>query len=145
MTYIWKIKDKEPVGKIIEVIVAPEDLGKPMTYLDTVKAVANLKDWHGYNGCDFKKDTELLESLENDSYSGGWFVPPKDLLLDMYKYKDETYKTSSSDYAAWYWSASEYRESPDHVWVVRFSDGNGDWFLKDYNRLSCRPVRVGRG
>jgi len=55
--------------------------------------------------------------------------------------KDRHRYASGSDYGEYYWSSSEHRDNSDHVWNVRFTDGDDDWNHKDNQRLSCRPCR----
>lgn len=150
MKTIFNIKTTAPEPmNVINIIVAPEDLtddkGKkiPLTYNDAVKRISELKNWHGFDGESFANDKEILKAIEDESYKGGWFIPPRELLQQMYLNKDKTYTTASgSDFALWYWSSTEHRDFPDFVWFVRFSDGFDDWFLKDFSRLSCRPCRA---
>jgi hypothetical protein len=79
-----------------------------------------------------------------------WQIPSAEDLRVLQKRQNEgalkdTFKTASSSgsaYPDWYWSSMENRDNPYNVWGVRFSDGNEDWNLKDYYRLSCRPVRL---
>jgi len=101
--------------------VYPHDLPEPMTYVDTVKAVAKLGD--------------------------GWRIPTLPELKLMYAQNDKiggfcTEPSSGSDYPAWYWSSTPDRDSTYYVVSVRFSDGYANWGLKDFIRLSCRPVRL---
>ena len=144
MTYAFKLKEApQPEVKLLEAIPAPEDLPELLTYNDAVKKVASLKNWHGFDGCDFKNEAELMAAFENGTYNGGWFIPPKDLLLKMYDNKDASYGTASgSVFAHWYWSCTEHRVYSTLVWFVRFSDGVVVWDYKDYLRLGCRPCRV---
>jgi len=51
-------------------------------------------------------------------------------------------KGSGSGYPVWYWSSTEVRDNSSHVRSVRFSEGYESWGRKDYDRLSCRPVRL---
>ena len=99
--------------------VYPHDLPETMTYNDAVKAVEKLGD--------------------------GWMIPTIEELRLIYKNKDETFCTkpsSGSGFPNWYWSSTPNRDYPTYVDIVRFSDGNEFWNLKDDGRLSCRPVRL---
>jgi hypothetical protein len=144
MTYAFKLKEsRQPEVKLLEAIPAPEDLGELLTYNDAVKKVASLKNWHGFDGCDFKNEAELMAAFENGTYNGGWFIPPKDLLLKMYDNKDASYRTASGSVLAhWYWSCTERRDNSDVVYNVDFADGDDEWNLKGNCRLSSRVVRV---
>jgi len=91
-----------------------------MTYPDAEKAVAKL--------------------------GNGWRIPSMEELRLMYKNKDSIggfiAEASRSDCPGWYWSSTEYRNSPSYVSSVRLSDGYEYWNLKDCSRLRCRPVRL---
>jgi hypothetical protein len=143
-----------------------------MKYVDTVKHIAGLKNWHGHDGTNYATDKEIYAALKDGSYKGGWIIPPRELLVgtepdgpggvrkgtviqpdNILAHKDkgvlkDTFKTATAsgsdypNYPSWYWSSTEYRVFPSSVWVVRFSDGYEYWLLKDDLRLSCRPVRL---
>lgn len=167
----WEPKDRDGVslGKVFNVFAAPTDLtdetGKRvfLSYNDTVKAIALLKNWHGHNGVNFENDTALYEALKSGAYKGRWFIPTHEVLKgsdingnraqenNLYDCKDKgklagTFTTVTSSgfiYLLWYWSSTERRGAPSHVCSVRFSDGYSSWSDKDgIIRLSCRPVRL---
>lgn len=75
-----------------------------------------------------------------------WRMPTREELQLMYDHKDAIggfkMSNSGSDFPQWYWSCTEHREFPAHVWGANFSDGNVDWDHKDNLRLSCRLVRL---
>ena len=144
MTYAFKLKEAlQPEVKLLEAIPAPKDLGELLTYNDAVKKVASLKNWHGFDGCDFKNEAELMAAFDNGTYNGGWFIPTRDLLLKMYDNRDDTYTAKrGSDVAHWYWSCTERRGHSDGVYGVDFTDSDVGWGRKDGNRLSSRPCRV---
>lgn len=139
------------------------------TYDETVERVAALKDWYGADGTNYACDQELYTALQEGRYTGGWIIPTSDLLNGHWdggsgrrSYKrdnlfahrdDESFKdtfTTKMDYMdytepgypAWYWSSTEYRNSSAAVWLVKFSTGEGDWYLKDFGEVACRPVRL---
>ena len=93
---------------------------------------------------------ELLIGTEPDGESGvrkGTIIQPDNLFDHQNKGSFKgTFKTAAagdgSVFPDWYWSSTEDRDFPSIVWVVRFSDGDGVWHHKDFNRLSCRPVRL---
>jgi hypothetical protein len=157
------------LSKTFNVYAAPEDLPETMKYVDAVKHIAQLKKWHGYDGTNYPTDKEIYAALKDGSYKGGWIIPTRELLVgtepdgesgvrkgkviqpdNLFDHQNKgafkgTFKTaasSGSGFPVWYWSSTEHRDDPFDVWVVRLSDGNGDWFRKDYGRLSCRPVRL---
>lgn len=151
------------LGKTFNVFAAPEDLPKTMSYVDTVKYIAELEKWHGFDGTNYPTDKEIYAALKKGSYNGGWIIPTCDILhgkdvdgkdttLDnILAHKDKgslkgTFKmtrSSGSECPDWYWSSTEYRNHPADVWGVRLlSDGYDDRYLKDMLRFSCRPVRL---
>ena len=169
--YIGKYqpKDREgnSLGKIFNAFASPEDLtnksGKKATfiYVDAVKRIAELKDWNGFDGTNYATDKELYKALKDGSYTGGWIIPPRELLSgtdvdgekdvqkdNLYAHKDKgsfkgTFTTAAarggSVFFQWYWSCTKDRGHPSGVWNADFSDGFEDWHHKDI-RLSCRPV-----
>ena len=167
----YKPKDRagNSLGKVFNVYAAPEDLPDTMKYLDTVKHIAGLKAWHGYDGTNYPTDKEIYQALKDGSYKGGWIIPPRELLIgtepdgesgvrkgtiiqpdNLFDHQNKgafkgTFKTVASSGSAspdWYWSSTEDRDNPSCVWGARFSDGDEGWDHKDTIRLSCRPVRL---
>lgn len=108
--------------KTMKFEVAEKDLPELMTYFDAEKYVRDMGE--------------------------GWRIPTREELLLMYASKeiigtfDASNKGDGSGCPGWYWSSTGLRDGPSGVWVVRFSGGSVDWYLKDYYRLSCRPVRL---
>lgn len=103
----------------------------------------------------FNDAAEIVKALNRNKFLAlghdDWQIPGKENLLIMQKNQNEgalkgTFNTSNkgsgSGYPGWYWSSTEHRDHPSDVWVVRFSDGYVGWYPKDYDRLSCRPVRL---
>lgn len=163
----YKPRDRDgySLGKIFNVFAAPEDLtdasGKQSSfkYVDTVKRIAALKNWHGHDGTNYATDKELYQALKNGSYDGGWIIPTRALLSgkdvnsnvtqpdNIYTHKDKgalagTFKTAASDSSDYYWSSTEGRDLPSFVYDVRFSNGLEHWHHKDITLFSCRPVRL---
>jgi hypothetical protein len=159
--YAPKERDGHSLGKIFNVYAAPEDLPKTMEYVATVKHIAKLKKWNGYDGTIYATDEELYAAIKNGSYNGGWIIPTVDILCgkdfdhkdttpdNILAHKDKgalkgTFKMtaySDLDSPDCYWSSTEY-DRGHRVVVVRLSDGGGGWYYKDLRRLSCRPVRL---
>ena len=114
-----------------QIYAMPTDLAVTMTFNDAAKAV---------------------KKLNNDKFLGhdDWQIPSLENLRVLYKNQNQGVLKDSftkearkdSDSPDWYWSSSENRDDPSLVWVVRFSDGYEGWILKDFLRLSCRPVRL---
>lgn len=156
---IWEPKDRngKSLGKIFNVFAAPEDLWKEgwfsgkktrMTFNDAAKRLAELRNWHGHDGGDFKNDRALYNAIRNGSYSGKWFIPTSDILGDLHWNKDKgafkgTFKTTNGiDFSCWYWSCTEHRGEPGYMWNMLFSDGSGVYNHKKKFHLSTRPVRL---
>ena len=162
-------RDGNSLGKTFNVLAAPQDLPDMMTYIETVKYVAELKNWYGFDGANYTTDKDIYAALKDGSYNGGWIVPSRvllagtehdgksgickgkviqlDNLLDhhnkgAFKGTFKTAATRASGYPDWYWSSTEYRGYSSFVHIVRFSDGYESWSHKDDGRLSCRPVRL---
>ncbi len=92
---------------------------------------------------------KLMTWREADAYAKslgeGWRLPTKEELLLMYEKREEIggfTTVSGSDYAHWFWSCTERKDSPSDVWNVRFTDGYGGWTDKDFDKLSSRLVRA---
>ncbi len=157
------------LGKTFNVFAAPEDLPKTMSYVDTVKYIAELEKWHGFDGTNYPTDKEIYAALKNGSYNGGWIIPTRELLGgtepdgkagsrneriiqpdNLFDHRNQgafngTFKTafcSGSDYPRWYWSSTEGRDNPSRVWNFMFSEGVEDCNHKNDLYLSCRPVRL---
>ena len=157
------------LGKVFNVYAAPEDLPGTMSYVDAVKHIAGLKNWHGHDGTNYPTDRQIYAALKDGSYKGGWIIPTRELLVgtepdgqsgvrkgkviqpdNLFDHQNKgafkgTFKraaSSGSGFPDWCWSSTENRDSPSVVWGVRFSGGYEGWFHKDGLRLSCRPVRL---
>ena len=72
------------------IFAAPEDLTDKFNkkslfkYVDAVKRVASLTNWHGYRGMNYEIDKDLYKDLKDGSYikeGSGWFIPPMELLM----------------------------------------------------------------
>ncbi len=167
--YSPKDRDGVSLSKTFNVFAAPEDLLETMKYVDAVKHIAELKNWHGFDGTNYPTDKEIYAALKDGSYNGGWIIPTRELLVgtepdgesgvrkgkviqldNLCDHQNEgsfkdTFKmaaSSASDCPDWYWSSTEHRDGPGNSWGVRFSDGDEGWGHKDFVRLSCRPVRL---
>jgi hypothetical protein len=170
-----KGRDGKSLGVVFNAFAAPEDLtdtsGKKETfkYVDAVKRVKGLKDFHGHDGESYATDKELNQALKSGSYKGGWVIPTRELLIgteadgptgirkggvvqpdNLYDHREKgdlkgtfcTKAASGSGFPQWYWSCTEDREDPACVWDAGFSDGYGGWARKGIIRLSCRLVRL---
>jgi hypothetical protein len=114
-----------------QIYAMPADLDVTLAFNDAAKQVRRLN---------------AEKALGHDD----WVIPTQQQLSLLQQNQDEgalkgTFRkqtASGSDLPDWYWSSTENRLDPSYVWDVRFSDGYGDWLHKDFNRLSCRPVRL---
>ncbi len=167
----WQPKDRDgkSLGKTFNVFAAPTDLDPPDTsgkncrqFVEAAEELGKRRNWHGHDGIQLGSDAALYNALKNGSAVGKWFIPPRDLLhgkdvdgkvvqdKHLYGLQNEgdfkgTFTTedkSSSNFPDRYWSCTEHRDTSSHVWAVRFSGGDANWFGKDDIRLSCRPCRV---
>jgi len=159
--YVPKDREGNSLGKIFNVFAAPQDLGGTVKYADAVKNIAQLKNWHGFDGTDYATDTDLYKALKEGSYNGGWIIPTRDLLTgkdvdgrarqtgnllaarDIGALKD-TFNTSparSATYFDWYWSCTEIRNTPNVI-VLHLTNGYESWDGKNGSRASLRPVRL---
>ncbi len=166
--YRPKDRDGNSLGKIFNVYAAPQDLPdetgrrQTFTYIETQKRMAELKNWNGYDGTDYADDRELYKALKEDTYSGGWFIPPRELLAgideannlvqpdNLNAYKNEgalkgTFggATRGLNHPDFYWSCTVSDEDSLTSWCA-FPDGKGTYAKKDILELSCRPMRLVR-
>ena len=168
----YSLRDRhgKSLGKIFNAFAAPHDLtdaaGKKVTYsyLDTLKRVAELKNWNGFDGTNYLADREIFQVLKDGSYNGGWIIPPYELLTGVDAKGDRTTPDNllaHKDRGAfsgtfcleenpnpvvcpgWYWSSTENALdwSADRL-TARFLDGVAHSDHKDGRKMSCRPVRL---
>ena len=138
--YSPKDREGNSLSKTFNVFAAPEDLPKTMSYVDTVKYIAQLKKWHGYDGEIYATDKDLYAAIKSGSYNGGWTIPTRELLIgteadgpsgirkggvvrpdNLYDHREkgalkgtfctEAVRDGSSSKQS-YWSCTEYREYP---------------------------------
>jgi len=165
----YEPKDSEgkSLGKIFNAFAAPEDLDGVLTYIDTKDHIASLKNWYGFDGADYATAKDFVEALKDNTYTGGWVICPFDLLAgeDFYscektksgsllaaknkgvlkgsfkKASDKIFKAKDAE-PAYYWSSTEERFNTSMMLSARLSDGDAAWGIKDFTRMSCRPVRL---
>lgn len=176
----WEPKDRDgnSLGKIFNVFAAPQDLTDDSgnkeiyKYVDVVKCMATLKNWHGHDGTHYENDKELHKALKDGSYNGGWIIPTRELLAgteadgpvgirrgkivqadNLLDHQNKcalkgTFNAAASRDGYYgshsvYWSCTEYRDNPSHyVWSADFMDGEEDWNRKNNFWRGCRPVRL---
>lgn len=115
-----------------QIYAMPTDLSVTLTFNDAAKAVKKLNADKALGHDDWQipalENVRVLQKNQNEGALKGTF--------------NTSNKGSSSVFPGWYWSFTEYRDGPSCVRGVRFSDGGELWNHKDYDRFSCRPVRL---
>ena len=157
------------LGLIFNLFAAPQDLTDEMgkktvfTFRDASQRVSELKQWHGHDGVFFDNEQALLNTLEEGNYKGEWFIPTYEMLAgkdadgnktspdNLYTHRDKrafkgTFTTSrvsnDSGYSECYWSSTDVQGRPSNRYVLDFSEGYEDFFIKINIAFSCRPVRL---
>jgi hypothetical protein len=160
---------KGGLKKVFNMYAAPEDLAdeagvKILSYSGALSRVAGLKNWHGHDGTRYTTDVAIFKALEEGSYEGGWFIPPRAMLMgqdhaerntqadNLYAHQNkgsfkEAFNVARSvgtDRRNYYWSSTQYLNYPLAVlmWGMPFSDALGGFYDHERYRLSCRPVRL---
>jgi hypothetical protein len=169
---IWRPVDLEgrKLNAEFNVFAAPKDTryltntksGKLATYNDDVKRVAGLRDICGNDGVMLANDAAIYDAVRTGNHAAlaKWHMPVKELVNgrnidgedvqpdNLYAHKDKgalkgTFTDKAgSDFARWYWTASELRDYPSGVYGVGFTFGGVGWGRKDGLDLSSRPVRA---
>ena len=164
-------RDGVLIGKIFNVLAAPEDLPEKMPYEKIIEDVRNLKNWHGYDGADFVDDYDISYILETGIYNGGWVIPPYELLSgakaslsetrtsaiiqlanffdckEKGAFRDSFLKASGSknpdDYEGFYCSSTPDIDFDFCSRSMRLADGvsRSPRKFEPKHLLSCRPVR----
>ncbi len=160
---------EKSLRKTFNVYAAPEDLTDEWGrwcrnhYNGTVWRMSTLRDWHGYNGANYRDDAEFYSALKNGSYHGEWVIPTHNLLrgtapdgssitcpdnLFTHQNTDAFIKTfkdlkESADDWALYWSCTaELKNGNTFIKAVHFVIGGSKW-VDPYNIYArCRPVRL---
>ncbi|MCU1304547.1 MAG: hypothetical protein JWQ87_4831 [Candidatus Sulfotelmatobacter sp.] len=158
----------QKLGRKLASFGAPENLpGEPQSFNRNVAKIADLRDWHGYNGWTFDRQRSGTSSYEDGRFKGyqdgsavgTWGAPelpilngsdrdgkpvaPAENMLVLSRDEKSAFKhfvTSGSDGAEWSQSCTESRVNPGSVLTVLFPDGNVGWDRKDGNRSCVRPV-----
>lgn len=154
---LYNLKDNNGVSlrKIFNIFAAPEDLPGVSGYLETVHQVAALKSWNGHDGTLYTNDAEMFTALRDGTYTGGWVVPPREVLgvksvpEGMLAHQGKgalqnSFKTASNNgsyYPSWYWSSTEDSGKPEYVGITNFLTKESGWDAKSGYQFSCRPVR----
>ena len=172
----YTLKSADGLSRTFNMFAAPEDLtdesGKKATYtyIDAVKRVAALKNWHGFDGESYADDKDFYRAVGDGSYNGGWIIPPGEILYgkinqptpseSLLRYQGrgalrDTFNTKTFVYAFApapekgasvpheYWSSTRYLSSgPRCLHAVKFLQHGSTIANEDHYRLSCRPVRL---
>lgn len=167
---IWDALDRNgnPQGKKFYLFAAPTNLqnacGKDLliTYDEAVYEISKMRNWHGYYGAKFSKETDLYEAIEKNRYYGEWFIPPR-MMIDGKNHLGETvlednlyahkntgrfanslFPSDKSKYGNinWYWTSSEHNDLRGHIWAIQFPDDIDGASSKDGDQFLCRPIRL---
>ncbi|MCU1304548.1 MAG: hypothetical protein JWQ87_4832 [Candidatus Sulfotelmatobacter sp.] len=158
----------QTLGRKLASFGAPENLpGEPQSFNRNVAKIADLRDWHGYNGWEFDQQRSGTPSYEDGRFKGyrdgsaigTWVAPelpilngsdrdgkpvaPAENMLVLSRDEKSAFKhfvTSGSGVAKWSQSCTEHRGDPGFVHTVRFPDGGVSWDRKDYDGSCVRPV-----
>lgn len=132
-------------SKIFNVFAAPENIPGERKYDDMVQFVDSLNNWHGYNGAGYLSEKEFYAAIENGDYTGGWILPPLDILRDnLYRNRDRGDLKGHFNMNAQDKHPTYYSSTPDgrgYYMVLKFSDGTARDGFRD-RAFSCRPVRL---
>ncbi len=165
-------RDGISLGRTFNVFAAPQDLPEKMTYVDTVKFIAGLVDWYGFNGTNYPTDKEIYAALNDGSYDGGWIIPTRELLVGTAPDSEVVIRRGGKDGVpqgeviqpdnlfdhqnkgafkgtfitatsdGWYWASTEHRDEPSSVFSAWIRDGVEHFNFKDIFSIRCRPVRL---
>jgi len=164
--YCGQYKDR--LGRIFNIFAAPEDLTDKeghkviLTYDKTVKRMAELENWHGHDGTHYANSEKIIAALEDGSYTGGWFIPMRELMDgtdasgnevqpdNIFAHREKERLAHSFTTVAehgynspeWYWTSTERWFNRVDVYSLRFTDGFMDPVFKAAYQQSTRPVRL---
>ena len=167
---IWLPTDSNDrrLGRVFDLYVAPEDIkdgnddNLVMTFNDTVRHVAGIRDFHGHNGSNFENDNAVMQAVQNNPEQlRNWFIPTKEIwhgentdgekvqpnnLFDQRESMprgSEFITTSSHSIGRnCYWSCTEYRGNESGVYLIDASDGEAIQVSKENFQLSTRLIRA---
>jgi len=154
--YMLKDGDNNGLSLTFNAFAAPQDLTDG-TYEDTVKHIAKLKGWHGFDGTPYANDEELKKALKDGSYikeGSGWFMPTREMVSGTDADGKHTTPDNFSAYynvggfrgtfdtAGWYWSSTQNEGKQEFVAAFRLADRRRAYFNKNQLELNTRPVRL---
>lgn len=151
----WTLAAQNGVTRSFNLFAAPVDLTdrRGLTIADTIKQVAQLKNWHGHDGAKYKA-AFLHAALADGTYKGEWVIPPIEILVG----KNAEGIQVQADNLSVHRNAGDFRgtllDDPDFesYWSsamregrpVAGSLGSGQVFSVISHNVSsapCRPVR----
>lgn len=142
-------------GIITDWFDAALDLGKPGTFVDAARTVANTNE-NGRGGLILdmaRYKVELFEKLKTGEGSGKNVLAPREVMEAMYLLRNvgeyqrlaecglpgKLITTATvTDEAHRQWTCSPYSNLPKHFQVVNFANGHTDWGNRDYTHVSAR-------
>jgi hypothetical protein len=118
-----------------------------MSYKETARQVAGLRDWHGHDGAFFEEERDLRSTLKNGNGIGKWFIPTQKLLLKLIDCKEEgafkdTFPPASRELCleSFYWcSKPEEVKGVTYIWQASIHTGVGFYLDPERHCLNCRP------
>jgi hypothetical protein len=166
---MWRPVERDGTGleMLYNVFAAPQDLKskagvtKRRPFELAAREVASLRGWHGYDGCAYQSDHELVAAIKADEYAEQWFIPTLEILngrhLNGVKVRDDSLFTVTDTGAldplagsqlrggAWYWSITESSMIRGDRWAVDSASGFGIIPNSSDQRAFCiRPCRAER-
>lgn len=116
--------------------------------LDQSKTIAgilcNVTDTHEIGIMPVESEERLnFDEAQQFCQSAGGRCPTIDELTGIYLNKDKINAALSAANLpalkeSWYWSSTEYNITL--AWILRMSDGNRGWYVKDFSNYYVRPV-----
>jgi hypothetical protein len=79
-------RDGKSLCKTFKIFAAPEDLpGEDgaracLSYPDMVARLAQMKNWHGHDGANYKNSDRIYKALDTGRYKSEWIIPPHEIL-----------------------------------------------------------------
>jgi hypothetical protein len=143
------------LGLLTEWYDAAIDLGKPMTFYETARAV-EMSNQNGRGGLSLHPmcyEADLFEKLKTGGALGKNVIAPLEVVRAIYELKNcGEYKRmsdrylpgklittlSGTDYAHWQWSCTPCRDNLYGVGAVDFTDGGARLIHRDYYRFRVR-------
>lgn len=170
------------LSMVFNVYAAPQDLvanwgwknrngdrvTRVFTYSEAVKGISLLRNWHGYNGGNYRNENELFQAMRSRRYKGEWVIPPRefldgkngagDIVRSFYNFSDlrddGAFKNTFEKAAAFsdqkkhvypdcYWSSTlQPQLEEEGLQFVAIHNGYTGWDRPQSTIMNrCRPVR----